>query len=74
MLIDRSCPFLCFAALALAAINPIQAALEPTAASLNTLGLPDWLIHWGHPGKFCGASLFISISHPVSQQAHLFLL
>jgi Protein of unknown function (DUF4079) len=35
----------------LAAINPIQASLQPIAENLNQLGLPDWLVHWGHPGN-----------------------
>jgi hypothetical protein len=35
----------------LAAVNPIAASLAPIAADLNKLGLPDWLVHWGHPGN-----------------------
>mmetsp|Transcript_10595 Transcript_10595/g.65311 ORF Transcript_10595/g.65311 Transcript_10595/m.65311 type:complete len:336 (-) Transcript_10595:820-1827(-) len=29
----------------------IQSALQPAADTFNTLGLPDWLVHWGHPGN-----------------------
>lgn len=31
--------------------NPLQDFLEPQAAYFSTLGLPEWLIHWGHPGN-----------------------
>lgn len=29
----------------------IQSALQPAADTFNSLGLPDWLVHWGHPGN-----------------------
>ena len=40
-----------FTVLALGSVNPIRAFLEPQAAYFSTLGLPDWLVHWGHPGN-----------------------
>lgn len=35
----------------LAAVNPVRAFLEPQAEYFKTLNLPEWLIHWGHPGN-----------------------
>jgi hypothetical protein len=35
----------------LAAASGIRAALTPAAEYFNTLGVPDWLVHWGHPGN-----------------------
>lgn len=35
----------------LAAAGGIRAALTPAAEYFNTLGLPEPLIHWGHPGN-----------------------
>lgn len=35
----------------LAASNPLLSLLEPQAKYFATLGLPDWLVHWGHPGN-----------------------
>jgi hypothetical protein len=35
----------------LAAADGLRAALAPQAAAFNELGLPDWLVHWGHPGN-----------------------
>eukprot|EP00890_Picochlorum_soloecismus_P000729 jgi/Picsp_1/1657/NSC_05131-R1_protein len=37
--------------LTLAAVNPVRAFLEPQAAYFKTLDLPEWLVHWGHPGN-----------------------
>jgi len=31
--------------------DAVQGALQPAADTFNTLGLPDWLVHWGHPGN-----------------------
>jgi hypothetical protein len=28
----------------------LRASLAPTAEYFNTLGLPEALVHWGHPG------------------------
>lgn len=39
------------ALLTLGAANPVRAFLEPQAEFFKTLGLPDWLVHWGHPGN-----------------------
>jgi len=37
--------------LTLAAANPIRSFLEPQAQFFSTLDLPEWLVHWGHPGN-----------------------
>eukprot|EP00889_Picochlorum_renovo_P006455 jgi/Picre1/33485/NNA_008809.t1 len=37
--------------LTLGAANPVRAFLEPQAEFFKTLDLPDWLVHWGHPGN-----------------------
>lgn len=37
--------------LALGSINPFRMFLESQAAYFSTLNLPDWLVHWGHPGN-----------------------
>lgn len=29
-------------------------ALQPQADFFSTLGLPEWLVHWGHPGNMAG--------------------
>jgi len=34
-----------------AAAEGIRQALTPAADYFNTLGVPDWLVHWGHPGN-----------------------
>uniref|UniRef100_A0A453J3G7 Uncharacterized protein n=1 Tax=Aegilops tauschii subsp. strangulata TaxID=200361 RepID=A0A453J3G7_AEGTS len=31
--------------------EPISAAFEPFVELVRTLSLPDWLVHWGHPGN-----------------------
>lgn len=31
--------------------DALQASLQPAADTFNSLGLPDWLVHWGHPGN-----------------------
>uniref|UniRef100_A0A061S7Q6 Uncharacterized protein n=2 Tax=Tetraselmis sp. GSL018 TaxID=582737 RepID=A0A061S7Q6_9CHLO len=33
------------------AAGGIAGALQPAADYFNTLGLPEWLIHWGHPAN-----------------------
>lgn len=33
------------------AINPFKDFLQGQADFFSTLNLPDWLIHWGHPGN-----------------------
>lgn len=35
----------------LAAADGIRTALTPAAEYFNTLGVPEWLVHWGHPGN-----------------------
>lgn len=35
----------------LAAADGIRAALTPTAEYFSSLGVPGWLVHWGHPGN-----------------------
>lgn len=35
----------------LAAAGGIRTALTPAAEYFNTLGVPEWLVHWGHPGN-----------------------
>ncbi|KAF8066288.1 NDB1 [Scenedesmus sp. PABB004] len=35
----------------LAGAQGIRAALTPAADYFSTLGVPDWLVHWGHPGN-----------------------
>lgn len=30
----------------------IRRLLTPQAEYFSTLGLPEWLVHWGHPGDF----------------------
>lgn len=37
--------------LALAGINPVAQYLQGQADFFSTLGLPDALVHWGHPGN-----------------------
>lgn len=37
--------------IAAARVNPIESFLKPQAEYFSTLGLPEWLIHWGHPGN-----------------------
>ena len=37
--------------LTLAAVNPFRSFLEGQASYFSTLGLPEWLVHWGHPGN-----------------------
>jgi len=37
--------------IAAARVNPIESLLKPQAEYFATLGLPEWLIHWGHPGN-----------------------
>lgn len=39
------------AVLSVAAVNPLRGFLEPQAAFFKTLDLPEWLVHWGHPGN-----------------------
>ena len=34
----------------------IRRLLEPQAEYFNTLNLPGWLVHWGHPGAACQVS------------------
>jgi hypothetical protein len=34
-----------------AAAAGIRAALTPAAEYFNTLNVPGWLVHWGHPGN-----------------------
>ena len=43
------CPVL-LAAL-LPGAEPISAAFEPFVELVRTFSLPDWLVHWGHPGN-----------------------
>jgi len=43
------CPLL-LAAL-LPGAEPISAAFEPFVELVRTFSLPDWLVHWGHPGN-----------------------
>lgn len=31
--------------------EPISAAFEPFVELVRTFSLPDWLVHWGHPGN-----------------------
>lgn len=41
--------------------EPISAAFEPFVELVRTFSLPDWLVHWGHPGNMvlpCSALLF----------------
>eukprot|EP00271_Cylindrocystis_brebissonii_P014729 TRINITY_DN36207_c0_g1_i1.p1 TRINITY_DN36207_c0_g1~~TRINITY_DN36207_c0_g1_i1.p1 ORF type:complete len:236 (+),score=32.11 TRINITY_DN36207_c0_g1_i1:103-810(+) len=35
----------------LAAAEGLRELLEPLAEEVNLLNLPDWLVHWGHPGN-----------------------
>lgn len=32
-------------------VNPFREFLQGQADYFSTLGLPDWLVHWGHPGN-----------------------
>lgn len=41
-----------------AAAEGLRRMLTPQADYFNTLGLPEALVHWGHPG----AMLFIALS------------
>lgn len=34
-----------------AAAEGIRQALTPAADYFSTLGVPEWLVHWGHPGN-----------------------
>lgn len=43
--------FMATAVYDLAAASGIRAVLTPAAEYFNTLGVPDWLVHWGHPGN-----------------------
>ncbi|KAI7835550.1 hypothetical protein COHA_010554 [Chlorella ohadii] len=36
---------------ALAAVNPLADFLQGQADYFSTLGLPQWLVQWGHPGN-----------------------
>lgn len=35
----------------LGAVNPFKDFLQGQADFFSTLNLPDWLVHWGHPGN-----------------------
>lgn len=51
---DPDCRLLdavCSAVYTVAAADGIRAALTPAADYFNTLGVPGWLVHWGHPGN-----------------------
>jgi hypothetical protein len=38
-------------ALMIGGVNPAYEFLKGQADTFSTLGLPEWLIHWGHPGN-----------------------
>ncbi|KAK1260381.1 hypothetical protein QJS04_geneDACA002146 [Acorus gramineus] len=54
-------PLLFFAALPVA--KTVQSLFGPFVEIIKALNLPDWLVHWGHPGNMASAFLdFISLN------------
>ncbi len=46
-----SCPITIIAVFTLAAGEGMRELLQPQADYFSTLGLPEPLVHWGHPGN-----------------------
>lgn len=57
-------PFLHIVLLCVYSAEGIASLFEPIAEVVRSLDLPDWLVHWGHPGnmvRYSSACFFVQI-------------
>lgn len=60
------------------AAGTVRSVIGPFVEIVKSLNLPDWLVHWGHPGNMVKASSSIPkvscfLSSSVSFSRHMFL-